>query len=683
MNNKLFSSRKKLPGRTSIWAALLLTASVCGWAPAARAGLPDWLREAARAPLPQYPDDVDAVVLLDEQVTSISQNGEINTRYREAYKILRPEGRARGMVVVYFDNETQLTYLKAWSIPAGGQEYEVKEKEAVETGFPGGGILYHDTHYKVLKIPAAEPGNIIGYEYEQKRRPYILQDMWRFQDDIPVRRARFELRLPEGWEFDSFWMNHDVQKPQSAGENQWVWELNDLPPVEPEPAMPAWRALAGRMAVTYFANRGNSMGSSHATWMGIGRWYAQLAGGRRQTTPEIQQKVADLTSTASTTLEKITALASFVQRDIRYVAIEIGIGGYQPHAAQDIFINRYGDCKDKATLLATMLKGIGLDSYYVLVNTNRGVVVPDIPTALTFNHVILAIRLPDDMDTTNLYSARKHPRLGTLLFFDPTDPWTHLGYLPATLQENNGLVVTEEGSELVEMPLLPPQLNRLLRVAKLQLDSSGALSGDVKEIRWGVPDVYRRAQMLAAPEDERKKVLEDFLGNFLGSLVLQGSQVQNLVDYNKNLIVTYRFLAKDYAKRAGDLLLIRPRVLGNKSMDLAGKKQEGRKYPVEFFSTTLESDVFDIVLPGGYEVDELPPPVEIKSAFGEYRSKVEVEGNVLQYRRYYEIRKVLVPTDRVTDLKEFFRAIDADERASAVLKFASQAQPALPSTTPH
>ena len=94
-----------------------------------------------------------------------------------------------------------------------------------------------------------------------------------------------------------------------------------------------------------------------------------LARGRRDSTPEIKQKVAELTASTPSSIGKIRALANFVQDDVRYVAIELGIGGYQPHPASEVFSHRYGDCKDKATLLSTMLKEIGVESYYVIINT--------------------------------------------------------------------------------------------------------------------------------------------------------------------------------------------------------------------------------------------------------------------------------------------------------------------------
>ena len=148
-------------------------------------------------------------------------------------------------MAVPFDKDTRLTYLKAWCLPESGKDYEVKEKEAVETGFTSEN-LYDDTKTKVIKIPASEPPNVIGYEYERKRRPYILQDDWDFQEELPVRQARFELHLPEGWEFDSFWLNHPSQKPSELGRGEWAWEVDDLPAIQDEPNMPVWQAVAGR-----------------------------------------------------------------------------------------------------------------------------------------------------------------------------------------------------------------------------------------------------------------------------------------------------------------------------------------------------------------------------------------------------------------------------------------------------
>jgi hypothetical protein len=596
----------------------------------------------------------------------VQDDGEIKTRYRKAYKILRPGGRGYGIVSVYFDNETRLTFLKGWSIPARGEEYELKEKDAIETT-PFEGILYQDTRMKYLSIPAAEPGSVVGFEFEQRRRPYVLQDTWRFQEGIPVRLSRFTLQLPSGWEYKALWRNHPEQEPRSAGANQWTWEVRDLPAIEDEPSMPAWQALAGRMNLKFFSRDPALQGKSLASWSDVGRWYSQLTSARRQASPDIQKKVQALTAGLPNTLSKIRALAAFAQRDVRYVAIEIGIGGFQPHAAAEVFTNRYGDCKDKATLLSAMLHEIGVESYYTVVHSKRGAVAPEFPSMLGFNHVILALRFQPEPGAANLYAFYEHPRLGRLLFFDPTDSTTPLGYLPSSLQNSYGLLVNESDGEMARLPLLPPEANRLQREATFKLLPNGTLSGEVRESYSGSFASDRRSSMLGMTLQERAKLVESFLGSFLPNFVLHKAQVVNLEEYDHNFGLTYSFDTSSYAKAAGNLLLVRPRVLGQKSESMLEGGKE-RRHPVEFGEASVQTDIYEITLPEGYVVDELPSPVELDAGVATYHSRAEVHGNVLRYRRDYRIREVYVDKQGLDKLKTFFRQVAADERNSAVLK---------------
>src|SRR5205814_442579 len=351
-----------------------------------------------------------------------------------------------------------------------------------------------------------------------------------------------------------------------------------------------------------------------------------------------------------------------VQHDVRYVAIEIGVGGFRPHPAQDIFSNRYGDCKDKATLLSTMLSQAGIRSYYVLINVNRGVVAPDFPTATEFDHAILAIELPAHTDSGDLYAVTDDPNLGRLLMFDPTDPYVPLGQLPSSLQANYGLLVTDDGGQLIKLPLLSPALNRLMRSAKLSLSSEGFLFGDVVEVRWGAPAEELRARLLSLPDADRRRATEEFLSSFLGGSQLLGYKLENLEDLDRNPVLSYRFAANGYAEQAGDLLLLRPRVLGTKDEMSFGKKD--RQYPIAFRALTLQSDMVEIRLPSGYVPDGLPRPTAIDVGVADYKSKVEMNGDTLRYTRMYEIKDVLVPKERLADLKSLYYQISVDENMS-------------------
>jgi Domain of Unknown Function with PDB structure (DUF3857)/Transglutaminase-like superfamily len=625
------------------------------------AGPPDWLQAASREALPKYADDVPAVMLRNDQVATVKNNGEVTTLYRRAYKILRPEGRSYGTVAIYFDSETRISSLKAWSIPASGSPYELSEKDSVDTILFTGN-LYEDDRQKVLRLPAAAPGTVVGYEYEQRQRPSIFQEKWMFQQEVPVRQARLQVNLPSGWEYREVWANHAAVALQPGSANQMIWELKDIAPIAEERAMPPWQATAGQLFLTYI-RPGTSNGMN--SWRDVGVWYAQLVADRRQATPELRQKVAELTAQAPTISAKIRALASFVQREIRYVAIEIGIGGYQPHPAQDIFRNRYGDCKDKATLLSTMLREIGVESYYVLINTHRGVIRPEFASPLGFNHAILAIRPPTDSAAGGLRGVAQHPQLGQLLFFDPTSPYVPYGDLPVELQANNGLVVSDSGGELVKLPLAPAEANRVQRTLKLQLGADGSLQGESREIRTGAPAADFRGGWLNSSQVERQKGVQSIFGQLNTVAELRNVSVTSLDQPEEDPILTYQVRLPGYAKPAGSLVLLRP-ALSDWADDVMERGE--RSQPLTFPGAIQRSEVLEIALPDGYTVDELPPLVQADIGIASYTSRTESDGGVLRYTRRLVINDVLANTDRLAEMKKFYRQVNAGERTTIVLK---------------
>ncbi len=247
MNNKPYF-RFKLAPAAAISFALLLT--ICFTSPAAKAvDVPQWLRDAAQqsaAPGAPPNGDANAVILFDDQETNVKDNGEIETMHRRAFLILRPGGKSAGVLNVPFDPQMKITSIHGWCIPKTGKEFEVKDKDAMELNFDE--EFYSDVRHRVLEIPAALPGNIVAYEYRQKSRPFILQDEWWFQDELPMRRSIFTVNLPPGWKFKSYWMHYPEQSPKVETASEMQWEVDNVPAMKEERGMPAWRGVAGEWA---------------------------------------------------------------------------------------------------------------------------------------------------------------------------------------------------------------------------------------------------------------------------------------------------------------------------------------------------------------------------------------------------------------------------------------------------
>jgi len=632
---------------------------------------PAWMNVLTSVALPEHDEKTDAILLYSEQIVTVQPNGKIKRLTREAYRILRPGGTHYGTVVAVSSTQSKVLSMHAWCIPATGKFSEVKDKDALETSMPGvaDGELVTDVRAKILKIPDAEPGSLVASEIEEEESLFILQDQWWFQERIPVREARYTLLLPPSWEYKTAWVNASEIKPESIGNNQWRWVVSDIKAIRHETHMPPFLGVAGQMVISLIPPDGTRKG--FITWTDVARWTSSITEGRREASPQIKQKVVEITAGQPTTFAKMQALSQFVQRDIRYVAIELGIGGWQPHPARDVYTNRYGDCKDKATLLAAMLKETGIDSYYVVVNVARGAVGPQTPPQHSFNHVILAIHLPDDVKDSSIQAVYTDPNLGRLLIFDPTDDMTPLGNLRGPLQGSYALLVAPDRGDLIPLPILAPSISGVRRSAKLALNSEGTLTGEILDTRYGDSASHQRhAYQEMKQKEDQIKPIENLLSESVGTYHITKATIGNLDVRNQPFQYTFSFVVPGYAKSAGDLLLVRPRVLGEESSDVLETK-ESRRYPMEFEGLRRDWDHVEITLPTGYTVDELPPPADLEYPFATYHSKTELQGNTLVYTRTLEIKQLTVQLDQMDNLKKFYRAIAGDERGTAVLKPAS------------
>ena len=629
----------------------------------ARINVPDWVRQAASRPLGTYGPEIKTVVLLEQKDFTVLSAGEFLEHHRSVLKILRPDGRDDGALEVSLDGKDKLQSVHAWTIDSAGREYEVKAAEFTEQSCYPNWLLYVDDRSIVAKAPAPLPGSVIAFEYEVRRHRWINELGWRFQHQSPVAEALLTLQLPANWEYRAAWTGGKAIEPTALGDNRWQWTLKDLPGVadEPEIMMPAVGALARRMSISYF---GSGEPSAHAgSWRAVGSWYAGLTDGRYTATPEIVAEAKELTSGKTDFASKLQALTSFVQSQIRYVAIEIGLGGEQPHLAGEVFRSRYGDCKDKVTLLKAMLQAIGVNSHYVLIDSDRGFIDPAVPSSWA-DHAIIAIELPESAAQTyrSVVTSSSGKRY---LIFDPTDEYTPVGLLGGELQSSYALLVTENGGELIRTPLLPPESSQVARKGRFVLAADGKLAGEVSESRTGEFAARERARLRYTDQRKQTADFERWLGRSLQGFTLQNFAVKQGNPFAEDLEINYSFTAPEYAQSRGPLLLVRPRVLDEKSTHVERKP---RHYPIELDHTTRQTDAYEIEIPSGYQVDDLPSATKIDVGFASYQSKFEAEGNKLRYWREYLVRDVSVAPERFADWVKLQGVIGADENAAAVLK---------------
>ncbi len=640
----------------------------------ASARVPDWVQSHASISVPASDPQPDSVVLYSDTQVSVSSDGTVRRLLRQVYRILRPDGLAQAKFAGYVNPSVRLIGMHGWSIGLHGETQEVSQHDAIESSMPNSDEeLYNDLRVKTLVVPGVSVGGVVATELEEETKSLQLGDGWSIRDTVPILEEHYEIELPKNWQLQATWIHHPEEPAVTATPGHWSWTLRDLKPVRLEPHMPPWQSAAGELIVSFTPPAGTD--HRFQSWNEMGAWYTKLTHGHRDASKDIRQKVTELTEKESTPLGKIRRLADFVQKNVRYVAIELGIGGYEPHNAGDIFAHQYGDCKDKATLLSAMLKVIGIDSYYVVVNHERGMVTADTPAHLAFDHVILAVSLPPGADDSKLLAVANHAALGRLLFFDPTDPMLAFGRLEGALQGGYGLLVTDGGGELTRLPQLPAGANSIERVGKLTLDADGTLHGELHESWDGdlAEDERERLRDLVSDRGQ-EKVLKNRLAGDFSSFDVLSAALGNLRDNAAPLIWQYTIEAQRYAKSADDLLIVRPRIVSSDASAFL-ETAEPRENPVEFVSAQRRRDSFDIAMPTGYRVEELPAPVNLDFGYASYHSQTDLLGQTLRYSRSFEIMQLQVPLEKADELRKLFRVIRSDEDRSIVLVRSPQSRP--------
>jgi len=626
---------------------------------------PSWLLDDARIKVPAYDvKDVPAVVLRSEEHVSVTSDGTVIRTVRYAVRILLREGRAEAIArAVYEKDGGKVTGMSAWLIRASGQNKTYGKKETIDVSLADDDV-YDESRLKFISGKEdADAGDVFGYETVQERKTVFSQFQFFFQDDLPTIYSRFSMDLPSGWKAESVTFNRPKIEPSVNG-TSYVWELRDLPPINHEPSSPQFASLSPRLAVSFFPDSPTATPlRTFAGWNDVAKWMAELEDPQMTVDDALAAKARDLTANAKTELERIQAIAHYVQQ-IRYFAVSIGAekgGGYVPHRATDVFAKSYGDCKDKANLMRAMLSVVKIPAFMVSITADDPTYVrAEWASPHQFNHCIIAIKVSDE---TQAPSVVAHPKLGRLLIFDPTDPYTQVGDLPRQEQGSLALIDHKDSESLLQMPTTPPEMNQLERKVDITLSPEGNISGTVSEKAIGQSAVIFRAEFRGLSSADYNRRIEGWVSR--SATGAQTTKITPADNTNGSFNLDVEFSARNYAQiMQSRLMVFKPTVIGRmESMSFS----EGKRMNPYMIESRSYSEEVKVKLPQGFTVDEMPDAAQVETSFGKYNAAYEVKGEYLVFTRSLKLNRATVSPDKYDSVRAFFAKVHAAEQAPVVL----------------
>ena len=618
--------------------------------------VPDWLATANRADLGHFGEGKAGVIVGDWKDFTVDASGKFILSERRAIRVLNRRSADRYLRAVGQENtDTKVQSIQTWAIAPSGRILQSGKKDVITEAGYAEFELFSDDRVKMIHIPGAEDGSLVGYEIVTQGHIPIRGEKFRMEEEIPTHQGELHISVPAG--SIRWFVNHpDRVEVVSQSATDAIFRAVDRPGIPDETSAPPFSTLAAEIVVNYDPKGTAALQS----WEEAGRDYHSLFDGPEKPGTEIASQVETLATGKSDELSKIDALYDFVSRQIRYVAIEIGVGGYQPHAAADVYKNRYGDCKDKATLLMAMLDHIGLRGYPALVGTRGDVEAdPKIPTLATFDHMIVALPVSASLRPAVERFPAYDPK-NQILWIDPTSEADPLGQLPGMDQGVFALISYPDHGDLQRIPETLPEQNGTMYTALVHLQPDGTGIANVTVGYLGSSNTSRHYFYRGLSQDEIRRQFENRVARYVNQSTFRSASISGVEDSRQQIAEKFSFSGDFSIASSGDSWFLQPLFLSGMAVPEVGPRP--RELPLDIGTPERISGVYRIDLPAGMRIERIPEESSIKSEFGELEINYSVIENVLIATHSLSFTQSRIPPEKYPEFRDFVNASLRAER---------------------
>lgn len=494
--------------------------------------------------------------------------------------------------------------------------------------------MYSDIHQKHVAVKGLGVGDTLEYQITLRTlKPEVPGQFWTeygLEKNVIIFDEQLDVDLPADKPVTV--ASADVQPSVTTanGRKLYHWASSNLARPDPDAPPKSTKHWKPSVQVTTFTS-----------WQQIGAWYGSLQKGSLAVTPAIQAKAMALTRGLTTDEDKIQAIFNDVALHIHYVGLEFGIGRYQPHPADDVLSNEYGDCKDKHTLLASMLSAAGIQAWPVLISSGREL-DPDLPSPAQFDHVITIV-----------------PLAGKLLWMDSTEEIAPTGVLIATLRDKQALAIpSDKPAYLEHTPVDMPFTQSAHFEAVGKLSAEGVFTGHLVQTYRGDAELMLRAAFRQVPQSEWKTFLQR-VSNYSGFAgEVKNPEVSPIEQTSQPLRFSYDYTREKFGEWDSHRIVppmppvgweLGPGVIQKKPAD-----------DVEIGSPGEQVYTSSVQVPAGWTVYP-PKGSNLVEDWAEYHATYEFKDGTFSAERRLLTKKNKVPLDQWDKYLAFRRAIFEDE----------------------
>lgn len=621
----------------------------------------DLRNKSTNVKIEKYPD-ADAVLIQDDTRVTYQVDGTSKTHTSSAIKILTEKGKRENRTLsLYFNISYGTNYFtKVNRITSKGKiipiDISANSRLMVNPSQMNANIYNPNSKVLKLSVPGLQIGDILTFSSCDIITKPVVPNTWSdyqvFEADFPIISASYTVDAPKELPLKRIILKDEipgtVTHSISGKINRilYKWNIEDVPQFFPESNMPNGYTVTQRLLISTIEN-----------WEDLSKWYWDLCLPRMQcTTAEMEEKAKELAS-GKNHQEIIKSMFNFVSQDIRYMGIttEEEAPGYEPHDVSITFENRYGVCRDKAALLVSMLRIVGIDAFpvIIMVGPKKDEEVPQ----PFFNHAVTAA-----LDETGEY-----------VLMDPTDENTK-DIFPTYLQNMSYLVARPEGETLKTSPIIPAEKNMTQINNRAYLNAQGQLSAESIIHFNGINDTVYRAHFSKLKPEELRQFFEGHLRKSSPSAILEDIKFypNELRDTSKPLKVELKYNYCDILTNNQGFKLIQIPYFGDSigyaNFLLRGTELKQRRFPLYTRMTAGIKEIYEIEIDPELGVPVYPNIQAIETDNLYWNRIYSMKDHILSITNNFEIRTVQFSTDEYKQLKTNLEDIEYESRKELFLQ---------------
>lgn len=597
--------------------------------------------------------DANAVVrYTSDEVTVKSASSQV-IKHHSITTVLNQKGDKMGQIIMFYNTKYD-TYsdieIKIYS--ATGQVIKKYRKgDMYERSAVSDGSIITDERLLAMQHTIPSYPTTIEVSYEENVTSFTSLSGWtiRPETEVAVQTALCTVNVNPSLGFRYQTENIDIRPLKVSANNMdtYIWKVENLKAFKPEENTLPWQQ---QQKISFATNAFEYYGSEGTfdSWQNFGRWISKLNADANVLPPARVAAIKQMTDTIKNDKDKARFLYNYLQKNMRYVSIQLGVGGLKPYPATYVDQKKYGDCKALSNYMNALLKAVNIPSYYAIINAgaNAKPADPLFPDNV-FNHVILCV--PFKGDTTWLECTSN------------TQPFGKLG----TFTENRrALLITEDGGKLVNTPKSTLEDNLFDTYAHLTINPDGSAKAQLKFLSTGE---YRALYIALA--GEKTDLQKEYLLRSLNIKQPIAFDFQPSADKNGTKEVNIDLLYdKFYDMNVGDKKFFKPAVL-----DIwHGTLPEVAKRSTDFYfeHPMKKSCLTTIDLPEGYEMEAMPADVKLKFTYGNYDVNYlyDKAKNQVTAKAVFKLDNQVIPAARYNELQQYMEDIAKSQSKKLVIK---------------